>query len=209
MKKEVEDDKQRQKALYEEQKFKNEQEILRRRYEDEQRRDMRIDYGTLEKNKKKFEKLFVPEGSQGGKAADGKADKNKNGADDKGEKGDADAGGTEGGAQGGDNPEEFDVNEVFGKNKPVYSMENSAQAVPFEQSYGSQEVDQGLRQKNAEGDVERRTIADDIKKQQARNLKYQMEVEKELRPQVAGGAPIQGYGLNRNKTGDYNQYVQR
>lgn len=210
MQRDIEEDKKRQKELYNEEKLKHQQEMMQKRYEDEQRREMPIDYGLVAKNREKFEKVFLKSGksvaekpsAQGDRQADerGSIDKtpqdnlpdNDIGVDSKIE-------------------DVFDAEVIFRRQKPAYSVENSRQEKPnYETSFASNDYDAPQsKQKRNENHNEYKDSLDDIKRQQQRNILNQMGVENEYRPQVIGNAPIQGYGLNRNRQTSYEALVQQ
>lgn len=210
MQKEIEEDKIRQRELYNEQKFQHDQEMLRKRYEDEQRREMHIDYGQVAKNREKFQKVFMKSGKNiteksdakeerdgkidgsGGNELDQMAPENDIGADSKIE-------------------DVFDAEVIFRRQKPAYSVENSRNERPnFETSFASNEFDVPQNKPKRDNNPnDFKDSLDDIKRQQQRNIMNQMEVEREYRPHVIGNAPIQGYGLNRNRQTSYEALVQQ
>lgn len=165
--KEVEDGKLKQKEMQLDEKLKMEREIESRRLQEERARDLEIDYGSIEKNRKKFDNLFQQDG-----AADDILDK-------------------------------FVKEEVFGNKKPTNTPQSGPQpAFRREGSFGPEDFGDAPprnRGSQAETDDNYNQQTYEIRKLQSENLRYQMETEKELRPQVNNLAQIQGYGMNRQR----------
>lgn len=208
--KEIEDEKEKQKQLYNEEKFMNDQEVLYKRYEDERRRELAIDYSSVAKNREKFEKVFLHgEGKP-------KRQRDKRSEDDDVKDHEGREENIPKNADTGENPTEkleeaFDEEAIFRRKKPAYSVENSKLERPnFETSFASNEVEQPLHKlKSSENNLEYQRDLDEIKRRQQRNILGQMEVENEYRPHVIGNAPIQGYGLNRNPQKAFDSLVQQ
>lgn len=206
--KEVEDEKNRQRDMYQEQKFKQEQDLLKRRYEDEQRRELAIDYGSVAKNREKFEQVFL----QRGAAPQKNAGKDQAEAEKIDEAPPKERPVEDNRPANNDNTnieEVFDAEAIFRRKKPTYSVENSRQERPYlEASVASNDFESQPRPRVSENDLEYNNGLKEIKRQQERNIMNQMELDKGYRPHVINGAPIQGYGLNRSKTASYDNFVQ-
>lgn len=184
--------------------------MLKKRYEDEQRREQAIDYGSVAKNREKFEQIFLQRGGGAKTKAENKDQKENNQeADTQPKEGIKEENkGTENGATNYE--EAFDTEAIFRRKKPAYSLENSRQEKPyFETSFASNELDSQPRPKQVDNDSDYNADLEEIKRQQQRNIKNQMDLDKDYRPHVINGAPIQGYGLNRNKQASYDNLVQQ
>lgn len=208
--KEVEDEKQKQKELYQEQKFKSEQDLLKKRYEDELRRELVIDYNSVAKNREKFEQVFL----QRGNATKDKPQENKE--NEENEKVDTtkeveNKDPVKTSTNIPENIEEvFDTEAIFRRKRPAYSLETSKQEKPyFETSFASNDPEVSPKVRNIDNESDYNNDLQEIKRQQQRILMNQMELDKDYRPHVINGSPIQGYGLNRNKQASYDNLVQQ
>lgn len=170
---------------------------------------MVIDYSSVAKNREKFEQVFLQRGNNG----KGKSNENKeNLENEKNDEGIADGKSEENkpNDNGASNIEEvFDTEAIFRRKKPAYSLENSRQEKPYlETSFASNEPELNPKPRNVDNDSDYNTDLQEIKRQQQRNIMNQMELDRDYRPHVINGAPIQGYGLNRNKQASYENIVQ-
>lgn len=181
MMREVEDDKLKQKEYAMEERLEVQRDQLKKRFAAEQARDLPIDFNAAEKNRKKFEEVFMKQSAQEGEGAKDKEDM------DTIEK-------------------EFGIEAAFGKKKvqptPAAHV-NDSQGNPSLASIEAGEAgnqNNNYRQKMIEIENQGKASLDEIKKRQQRNIESQMNLDQDYRPQVISGAPVQGYGLNRGRS---------
>ena len=183
MMKDIEQEKRRQEDFTFDEIYNKQTENIQRRLQDEKKRDQQINFGAAEKTMKMFDDLFLK----------GKADQDV-----------------------GDIEKQFDIDYIFkkkkvngvvnltdaensGQDKEFNPSSNNSKNQPFEQS-GADRIpgeNYNIRQKLQDIENQSRSKQEEIKKQQQKNIQSQMDIDREFRPQVIGGAPVQGYGLNR------------